>query len=160
MPTTSNGPPVSAISCSSRSSKLTKHITHELRWADPAAYPPRTSCWLPSCTAVDDFVIARDWREYRTHFHIAQTYQVSEATVRRITRQVEDAVIQHPLLHLSGKKRLLLASPGKAVSTTCLTGQSRVHRSCRCDRMPGGTPQKNSTISTAGRRSGTRKKPS
>ena len=117
MPTTSNGPPVSAISCSSRSSKLTKHITHELRWADPAAYPPRTSCWVPSCTAVDDFVIARDWREYRTHFHIAQTYQVSEATVRRITRQVEDAVIQHPLLHLSGKKRLLLASPGKAVST-------------------------------------------
>ena len=32
------------------------------------------------------------WREYRTEFHIAQSYGVSEATVCRTIRKVEDAL--------------------------------------------------------------------
>lgn len=75
----------------------------------------------------DELLLAlMDGREYRTHFHIAQTYQVSEATARRIIRQVENAVIpeqtrraffQDPRLHLSGKKHLLLTARGGTDAT-------------------------------------------
>ena len=34
------------------------------------------------------------WREYRTQFHIAQTYGLSEAAVSRTIRAVEDALTQ------------------------------------------------------------------
>jgi len=34
------------------------------------------------------------WREYRTEFHIAQSYGVSEATVCRTIRKVEDALVR------------------------------------------------------------------
>jgi hypothetical protein len=34
------------------------------------------------------------WREYRTEFHIAQSYGVSEATVCRTIRKVEDVLVQ------------------------------------------------------------------
>ena len=34
------------------------------------------------------------WREYRTQFHIAETYGVSEATVSRTIKKVEDGLIK------------------------------------------------------------------
>jgi hypothetical protein len=34
------------------------------------------------------------WREYRTDFHIAQSYGVSEATVCRTIHKVEDALVR------------------------------------------------------------------
>ena len=34
------------------------------------------------------------WREYRTEFHIAQSYGVSEATVCRTIHKVEDALVR------------------------------------------------------------------
>ena len=34
------------------------------------------------------------WREYRTEFHIAQSYGVSEATVCRTIRKVEDVLVR------------------------------------------------------------------
>ena len=46
------------------------------------------------------------WREYRTQFHIAQTYGVSESTVCRTVRKVEDALLKSKQLHLPGKKVL------------------------------------------------------
>jgi hypothetical protein len=46
------------------------------------------------------------WREYRTEFHIALTYGVSEATVCRTIRKVENALIQSKQFHLPGKKAL------------------------------------------------------
>ncbi len=33
------------------------------------------------------------WREYRTEFHIAQSYGVSEATICRTNRKVEDVLV-------------------------------------------------------------------
>jgi len=46
------------------------------------------------------------WREYRTQFHIAQTYGVSEATVCRTIRKVEDVLIRSGEFRLPGKKAL------------------------------------------------------
>ena len=44
------------------------------------------------------------WREYRTEFHIAQSYGVSEATVCRTIRKVEDALVRSKKFRLPGKK--------------------------------------------------------
>ena len=46
------------------------------------------------------------WREYRTEFHIGLTYGVSEATVCRTIKKVEDVLIQSKQFHLPGKKAL------------------------------------------------------
>ena len=46
------------------------------------------------------------WREYRTEFHIGQTYGVSEATVCRTIKKVEDTLIKSRQFHLPGKKVL------------------------------------------------------
>ena len=46
------------------------------------------------------------WREYRTEFHIAQSYDVSEATVCRTIRKVEDVLVRSKKFRLPGKKVL------------------------------------------------------
>ena len=46
------------------------------------------------------------WREYRTEFHIAQSYGVSEATVCRTIRKVEDVLVRSKKFRLPGKKVL------------------------------------------------------
>ena len=46
------------------------------------------------------------WREYRTEFHIAQSYGISEATVCRTIRKVEDALVRSKKFCLPGKKAL------------------------------------------------------
>ncbi|TCB36958.1 transposase family protein [Acinetobacter sp. ANC 4910] len=40
------------------------------------------------------------WREYRTLFHVAMSYGVSEPTASRIVRHVEDCLIQSKLFNL------------------------------------------------------------
>ena len=46
------------------------------------------------------------WREYRTEFHIAQSYGVSEATVCRTIRKIEDALVRSKKFRLPRKKTL------------------------------------------------------
>lgn len=46
-------------------------------------------------------------REYRTYFHIAQTWGVYESTAYRIIRTVEDTLIRSRKFSLPGKKKLL-----------------------------------------------------
>jgi len=46
------------------------------------------------------------WREYRTQFHIAQAYGVSEATACRTIAKVEDALLRSGQFRLPGKKAL------------------------------------------------------
>ena len=46
------------------------------------------------------------WREYRTEFHIAQSYGVSEAIVCRTMRKVEDALVRSKKFRLPDKKAL------------------------------------------------------
>ena len=44
------------------------------------------------------------WREYRTEFHIAQSYSISEATVCRTIRKVENTLVRSGKFRLPGKK--------------------------------------------------------
>ena len=46
------------------------------------------------------------WREYRTEFHIGLTYGISESTVCRTVKKVEDALLKSEQFHLPGKKKL------------------------------------------------------
>lgn len=46
-------------------------------------------------------------REYRTYFHIAQSYGISESSAYKTVRSVEDTLIKHPNFSLPGRKSLL-----------------------------------------------------
>lgn len=46
-------------------------------------------------------------REYRTYFHISQSYGVSESTAYKTVRWIEDTLIKHPEFALPGRKALL-----------------------------------------------------
>ena len=46
-------------------------------------------------------------REYRTYFHIATSYGVSESVAYKIVRWVEDVLIKDPAFALPGRKVLL-----------------------------------------------------
>jgi|SRR5215216_4601509 len=46
------------------------------------------------------------WREYRTEFHIAQSYGVSESTVCRTIQKVENVLVRSGKFRLPGKKAL------------------------------------------------------
>jgi len=46
------------------------------------------------------------WREYRTEFHIAQSYGISEATVCRTIQKVENTLMRSGKFRLPGKKAL------------------------------------------------------
>jgi hypothetical protein len=46
------------------------------------------------------------WREYRTEFHIAQSYGLSESTVCRTIQKVENALVRSGKFRLPGKKAL------------------------------------------------------
>ena len=46
------------------------------------------------------------WREYRTQFHIEGSYGISEATVCRTIKKVEDALMRSGEFRLPGKKVL------------------------------------------------------
>ena len=56
----------------------------------------------------DRLLLALEYlREYRTYFHIGQSYDVSESTAQRISRWVEDTLIKDKQFSLPGKKALL-----------------------------------------------------
>jgi len=46
-------------------------------------------------------------REYRTYFHISQSYSVSESNAYNTVRWVENTLIKHPDFALPGRKALL-----------------------------------------------------
>lgn len=46
-------------------------------------------------------------REYRTYFHISQSYSVSESNAYKTVKWVEDTLIKHPEFALPGRKALL-----------------------------------------------------
>lgn len=86
------------------------------------------------------------WREYRTQFHIAQTYGVSEATVSRTIRKVEDVLIRSKQFHLPGKKAL---RPGDTVIEVVIVDATE---------QPIERPKKSSGDTTVEKRSGILKK--
>ena len=62
----------------------------------------------PSKLIIEDQVLVtlQYWREYRTYFHIAQDWKVSESTVFRVVRKVENILIKSRKFNLPGKKNL------------------------------------------------------
>ena len=46
-------------------------------------------------------------REYRTYFHVSQSYGVSESTAYEIIKWIENTLIKHPDFALPGRKTLL-----------------------------------------------------
>lgn len=46
-------------------------------------------------------------REYRTYFHVSQSYGLSESSTFKTVRWVEDTLIRHPAFALPGRKALL-----------------------------------------------------
>ncbi len=46
-------------------------------------------------------------REYRTYFHVAKSYGISESACYRNIKWIEEVVVKHPDFALPGKKALL-----------------------------------------------------
>jgi len=81
------------------------------------------------------------WREYRSQFHVASSFGVSEATVCRTVKKVEHALLKDQRFHLPGKKALHDGSLDLTVIVVDASEQ-RVER-----------PQKNSATATPARKS-------
>lgn len=63
---------------------------------------------LPDLTLEDRLLMSLEYlREYRTYFHIAESYGVSESTAYRTCRWVEDTLVKDKRLALPGRKALL-----------------------------------------------------
>jgi hypothetical protein len=59
------------------------------------------------CTE-DQLLISLEYiREYRTYFHISQSYGLSESAAYKTIKWVENTLIKHPDFSLPGKKALL-----------------------------------------------------
>lgn len=86
------------------------------------------------------------WREYRSQFHVASSFGVSEATVCRTVKKVEGALLGDKQFHLPGKKALHDGGLNLSVIVVDASEQ-RIER-----------PEKNSAASTLARRSATPKK--
>ena len=56
------------------------------------------------------------WREYRTEFHIAQSYGISESAVCRTIQKVEDTLVHSRKFRLPGKRR---SSPVRPSLMSC-----------------------------------------
>jgi hypothetical protein len=87
------------------------------------------------------------WREYRTQFHIAQAYGVSESAVCRTIQKVEDALMNSGQFRLPGKKAL---QPSDTVIEIILVDVTE---------QPIERPKKNSVDTTVVRRNATPKRP-
>jgi len=62
----------------------------------------------PKLARPDQLLVALQyWREYRSYFHIAQDWEISEATVCRIVQHVETVLMNSGRFRLPGKKVLV-----------------------------------------------------
>ena len=86
------------------------------------------------------------WREYRTEFHIAQSYGISESAVCRTIQKVEDALSRSGKFRLPGTKAL---QPSDTIFEVVLVDASE---------QPIERPKKTKNGITAAKRSGIPKK--
>ena len=82
-------------------------------------------------------------REYRTYFHIAQSYLVSEATAFRLISRAENYLIKSGKFSLPGKKALLESPINYQILIVDAT-ETKVER-----------PQKNKSVITPPKRNNT-----
>lgn len=83
-------------------------------------------------------------REYRTYFHISQSYGVSESSAYKTIRWVEDTLIKCKEFSLPGRKALLKSDMEYEIVLIDAT------------ETPIERPKKNKSITTQEKRSGTR----
>ena len=75
-------------------------------------------------------VVLQYWREYRTYFHIANDWEVSESTVCRIVIKVENVLIKSNKFRLAGKKSLWGETAPTVIAIDVT--ESEVERPKRC----------------------------
>jgi hypothetical protein len=78
-------------------------------------------------------------REYRTYFHIGQSWGVNESTAYRIIRKIEDTLVSSRAFTLPGKKKLQQPNYQLGVVVVDVT------------ETPIERPKKNKNSSTAGK---------
>jgi len=78
-------------------------------------------------------------REYRTYFHVSQSYGVSESTAFDTIKWIENTLIKHPDFALPGRKALINSEYEEIDAT----------------QIPIERPKKNKNIITQGKRKGT-----
>lgn len=62
----------------------------------------------PKLIIEDRLLMALEYiREYRTYFHVSQSYGVSESTCYETIKWIENTLIKHPDFALPGRKALL-----------------------------------------------------
>jgi hypothetical protein len=62
----------------------------------------------PTLSAADEVLMTlMYYREYRTFFHLGSEFGLSEAQCWRVVTATEKILIQSPLFHLPGKKKLV-----------------------------------------------------
>ena len=99
----------------------------------------------PSIVIEDQILMMLEYlREYRTYFHISQSYNLSESACFRIIKWVENTLIRSRKFSLPGKKALLKAENEFAVILIDVT-ESPIER-----------PKKNKKNTTLAKRNGTR----
>ncbi len=95
-----------------------------------------TPCWRararpgakPKLGLEDRVLVALEyWREYRTYFHIASSWGVSESTLCRIVHWVEDSLMQSRRFRIPGKKQLLKGFGRPAVVVVDVTETHRLN---------------------------------
>jgi Helix-turn-helix of DDE superfamily endonuclease len=79
-------------------------------------------------------------REYRTYFHIGQTWGINESTVFRIVRKIEEILIKAKEFRLPGKKQLLKLEEHREILVVDVT------------ETPRERPQKNKKLPTVAKR--------
>lgn len=91
----------------------------------------------------DQLLISLEYmREYRTYFHIAKSYGISESAAFNTIKWVEDTLIKDPAFALPGRKALLKSAVEYEVVLIDAT-ESPIER-----------PKKSKNTSTQGRRKG------
>lgn len=64
----------------------------------------------------DQLLMALEYiREYRTYFHVSQSYGVSESSAYHTIKWIESTLIKHPDFALPGRKALLKSDRGYEV---------------------------------------------
>lgn len=73
-----------------------------------ADLPPARTRGRPAKLSIKDQILValEYWREYRTYFHIATDWAVSESTICRIVHRVETDLMASGLFRIPGKKHL------------------------------------------------------
>ena len=101
----------------------------------------------PSKTVEDRLLMTLEyWREYRTYFHIASSYNTSESTAFRYVRWVENTLIKNKLFALPSRRALLKSDMEFEIVMIDATESP-------CER-----PKKGRNATILARKSGTRKK--